>query len=1013
MSYVDRYINKTSNTGSFVDYYKEKPVIEKDSGGGDDDKVNIEALAPQRMSTNVNLNLTERFNTADEETEMKTVINGVPNIAPINFEDIKYQSFNEYMKTTPYTLDKTGMFSSVKLKESKNLETGRKAMQAAGLVTGSPGALLFGTMLMGFDQTTFKSPTGQDRYISTHGIGNIAGTRNLEEEYKDLYEIAKNKQESIFEKINEIDEFELPDGNLITREGLEKQYINVLGADDEPALFSGRYNKELYQMGLDPLTKKPTMDKKKAGFDTFGKPTYPHDYLDFDYGYGLTNLGDSENLNAYIGSMRVTGDTGFAIQAGNTTIYRKKGETFYKGLGGIATQKVARTVEALLSGQDPRNFRIDGGDGKLGSLSATNKKGDLIGGYTLDGGFITMDGQVIGMGSMKGFEAMAQNHFQFGNGMVAKNASGTGYQDIARQWMESARRTNFKDKAAQLAHFNNYQTMARNAGRGNRIVNSFMNNPLFTTYYPTPQYPRGGNLGTKNIVPNYNVYMRSPDYSVRIKDRGITGGGFDFKSGVQDQGPGGTYYFSETEGTDVYSEGISDINPDLSRVAEDDPARGSYESWLQSLENDESQSSVTSEGTGFGTDEYTAYGGQIGQNMLAGGSVAPQLQEGTRVEPSVQGESDNIITANELIEADSGVTEDSGFIEKKASETTDQEGIADDKPVKLSNEANKRGAAIVLNKPSVDIHGEKKVEKMMRDGLRYLRSKGRQISDDDEKYIKDNYSDVLISKGEIVIQPELADVLGRKRLLAMNERGKRRVAAAQRKQKTASGGFIKKKFGDSVTSQGFVVEPINPKVLKLFKQLDKKPSFQRKNVEGLINNFSDKEALAMLIFAESVLSKDSMEELEAIGETVLNRMNDRTYSFKNTNTIKDVLKQRSSRGKGSKMFMYDGLEPKKLKPRLKEMMNSTYWDKAMSAAENVLTKGGGEPDYQRHLREDVFTYGKKGEAADKLAYNLRNEHYADIGDHVFFSRVPEKGGRLSLETMGESDSYYRGIRPKN
>ena len=90
--------------------------------------------------------------------------------------------------------------------------------------------------------------------------------------------------------------------------------------------------------------------------------------------------------------------------------------------------------------------------------------------------------------------------------------------------------------------------------------------------------------------------------------------------------------------------------------------------------------------------------------------------------------------------------------------------------------------SIVLNKPSINIHGETKVEKMIRDGLRYLRSKGRQISDDDEKYIKDNYSDVLISKGEIVIQPELADVLGRKRLLAINERGKRRVSQAQKKQ---------------------------------------------------------------------------------------------------------------------------------------------------------------------------------------------------------------------------------------
>ena len=117
--------------------------------------------------------------------------------------------------------------------------------------------------------------------------------------------------------------------------------------------------------------------------------------------------------------------------------------------------------------------------------------------------------------------------------------------------------------------------------------------------------------------------------------------------------------------------------------------------------------------------------------------------------------------------------------------------------------------------------------------------------------------------------------------------------------------------------------------MKIGKGKKAKPTFQRKDVEQVINKLSDQEALAMLIFAESVLSKDSMVELEAIGETVINRMNDRTYSFRNTNTVKDVLKQRSSRGTGSKMFMYDGLEPSKLFPRLKEMMNKNYWTKAM------------------------------------------------------------------------------------
>ena len=81
--------------------------------------------------------------------------------------------------------------------------------------------------------------------------------------------------------------------------------------------------------------------------------------------------------------------------------------------------------------------------------------------------------------------------------------------------------------------------------------------------------------------------------------------------------------------------------------------------------------------------------------------------------------------------------------------------------------------------------------------------------------------------------------------------------------------------------------------MKIGKGKKAKPTFQRKDVEQVINKLSDQGlALAMLIFSESVLSEDSMVELEAIGETVINRMNDRTYSFRNTNTVKDVLKQK-------------------------------------------------------------------------------------------------------------------------
>jgi len=173
----------------------------------------------------------------------------------------------------------------------------------------------------------------------------------------------------------------------------------------------------------------------------------------------------------------------------------------------------------------------------------------------------------------------------------------------------------------------------------------------------------------------------------------------------------------------------------------------------------------------------------------------------------------------------------------------------------------------------------------------------------------------------------------------------------------------------------------------------------------VIDALPDRDALAMMIFAESYASEDSQDAMRGIGETALNRLKDKTYSFKNQNTLKDVLKGRSNKGSGSKMFSYEGLEPKYLKPRLSEMLNNKYWQRALDAADNALET---EPDMERYkLRDDVFTYARVGKASDRLQSNKRNEYFTTIGDHDFYSRTPEKGGRISSETMGQPSSFYR------
>lgn len=207
---------------------------------------------------------------------------------------------------------------------------------------------------------------------------------------------------------------------------------------------------------------------------------------------------------------------------------------------------------------------------------------------------------------------------------------------------------------------------------------------------------------------------------------------------------------------------------------------------------DDSSSDFDSGGVGQGGDEYGglefAEGGQVG--MAEGDQVAPEIG----VAPEDDG--DMILSANELMEGEP----ESGFIRKPASETTDAEGVTDDNPTLAPNEENPRGAAIIINKQAVDQAGEKNLIKQIQEAREYLRAKGGDSSAGKETNTEEGMSEIITADGEILIQPEEADVIGRKRLLALNERGKKATREVKKKvqPQEQSNGFIKANEGGSV-----------------------------------------------------------------------------------------------------------------------------------------------------------------------------------------------------------------------
>jgi hypothetical protein len=255
---------------------------------------------------------------------------------------------------------------------------------------------------------------------------------------------------------------------------------------------------------------------------------------------------------------------------------------------------------------------------------------------------------------------------------------------------------------------------------------------------------------------------------------------------------------------------------------------------------------------------------------------------------------------------------------------------------------------------------------------------------------------LLVSRNEVYIPAIIAKEIGYDRLKKINNRGKREVQRrqeeSQQDEKPQARGFIQKKKGDVVQQSGFIPTPVTKDMatFTVFKNFLKKKKPLRADIERLIDRTpDDKNRLSLLAATETVLSNSKPEEIEAVIQTIVNRVNDKTFEFRNINTVIDAMKQRSRRGAGSGMFMYDGLERKYLTPRLKEIVqNPKVFEIGQNAAENVLTKGGGEPDYETEmLPPDVFQYSVEGEASEKNEQNPKLKFYKQIGKHRFYQRV--------------------------
>jgi hypothetical protein len=160
----------------------------------------------------------------------------------------------------------------------------------------------------------------------------------------------------------------------------------------------------------------------------------------------------------------------------------------------------------------------------------------------------------------------------------------------------------------------------------------------------------------------------------------------------------------------------------------------------------------------------------------------------------------------------------------------EQATVADDQPRQVPEKSFVVNAPavekVILNPDAINVAGVQDVRKMVIDAYTFAKQKGMPIGNVDRGLYEESV-DVALSKGELVIPPDLVKVIGKDRLEKINNRGKKEVtrrAKASGQENTEGlqlGAFVE----DVGTAIGSVFKNIMPNTVREFSEEKEKPSF--------------------------------------------------------------------------------------------------------------------------------------------------------------------------------------------
>ena len=140
-----------------------------------------------------------------------------------------------------------------------------------------------------------------------------------------------------------------------------------------------------------------------------------------------------------------------------------------------------------------------------------------------------------------------------------------------------------------------------------------------------------------------------------------------------------------------------------------------------------------------------------------------------------------------------------GFVERPPSQVPEAATVADDKPMSVQE------GTFVINAAAVEFAGEEDIAKMLNDA--YAKA-GKQGSAAPSK----EQVDVAVSRGEVIVPPAIAKIIGYDRLEKINNRGKEETSKrieenGQQPVGAAEGGFLSRLFGFGKEEPQLTVPP--------------------------------------------------------------------------------------------------------------------------------------------------------------------------------------------------------------